>query len=281
MSKKIILVTGASSGIGRDVAIKLAKQGHEVYGGARRIDKLKELEKFGVHPMNLDVTDTESAKHVVDSILSKHHRIDILFNNAGFGLYGAIETIPLDKVREQFEVNVFGLANMIKLVLPSMRLNKKGTIINTSSVGGKISTPLASWYHASKFAVEGLSDTLRLELKEFNIDVVLIEPGLIATNFYDIAIHQIRKYSLNSPYRDISRRVIYNLGKVGGGKGFIKGSKPDVVTRAVVSAVNSKKPRTRYLVGGGAKTSLFVKNIVSSKSYDSLILSQMAGKIQS
>jgi len=182
MNKKIILITGASSGMGNETAKALIKQGHIVYTVARRIEQMKDLQDLGGFPIQMDISKESDIQQVVDSIISKEGKIDILWNNAGYGLYGSVEDVPVEEARKQFEVNLFGLASITQKVLPFMRKAKSGTIINTSSMGGKMYTPMGAWYHASKHALEGFSDCLRLELKEFNIHVVVLEPGIIETD---------------------------------------------------------------------------------------------------
>ena len=181
--KKIILITGASSGIGKDTALQLIKEGHIVYGAARRVEKMQDLVAAGGKAIKMDVTREEDVKATVQQVLKEQGKIDVLFNNAGYGLFGAVELITIEEARRQFDVNIFGLARMTKEVIPLMREQGKGTIINMSSVGGKVYSPFGAWYHSTKHALEGWSDCLRLELKPFNIDVVLIEPGAIATEF--------------------------------------------------------------------------------------------------
>ena len=175
MSSKVILITGASSGFGFDAAKMLKEKGQIVYGVARREDKLKELESFGINTYKLDVTDYEASKNVVDEIIKKEGKIDVLINNAGYGELGPIETVSIDDAKKQMEVNVFAMANMIKLVLPSMRENHSGRIINISSVAGRVSTYLGGWYTVSKYSVEALSNSLRMDVKEFGIEVKVIK----------------------------------------------------------------------------------------------------------
>jgi len=171
------LVTGASSGIGEDTARKLQALGYIVYGAARRTDRLQALTTDGIRPLAMDVTDDASMNAGVNRILEETGRIDVLVNNAGYGSYGAIEDVPINEARRQFEANVFGLARLTQLITPHMRTQGSGTIINISSMGGKLTTPLGGWYHATKYAVEALSDALRIELSSFGIDVVVVEPG--------------------------------------------------------------------------------------------------------
>src|SRR5215207_11623280 len=179
----VALITGASSGIGEATAVELLRRGFTVYGAARRVDRMAALADRGVHVIEMDVTDDASMTSGVERVIREQGRIDVLVNNAGYGSYGALEDVPLDEARRQFEVNVFGLARLTQLVLPHMRAQRDGYIVNISSMGGKIWEPLGSWYHASKFAVEGLSDSLRVEVAEFGIKVVIIEPGTIRSEW--------------------------------------------------------------------------------------------------
>ena len=180
------LVTGASAGIGKATVERLLEEGYHVYAAARRVDRMRDLEELGAVALEMDVTREEDVVAGVERIDGERGGVDILVNNAGFGLYGAVEDIPLDDARYQFEVNLFGAARLTQLVLPRMRERGAGRIVNVSSVGGKIYTPLGSWYYATKHALEGWSDALRWELKHFGIDVIIVEPGLIRTEFGDV-----------------------------------------------------------------------------------------------
>ncbi|MEK8174220.1 oxidoreductase [Streptomyces sp. M19] len=183
MPTKTALVTGASSGIGEATALKLQERGYTVYGAARRTDRLHKLAERGIRPLAMDVTDDASMQAGIDQTTAETGRIDALVNIAGYGSYGALEDVPLDEARYQFEVNVFGAIRLTQLALPHMRAQHFGTVVNITSMGGKIYTPLGGWYHGTKFALEALSDCLRLEAKPFGIDVVVIEPGGIATEW--------------------------------------------------------------------------------------------------
>ena len=197
---KVALVTGASSGIGEDAARLLHEHGFTVYAVARRTGPMEKLAALGVRTFGMDVTDDASVTAGVEKIIAEAGRIDVLVNNAGYGSYGAVKDVPLEEARRQFEVNVFGLARLIQLVVPHMRAQRSGRIINISSIGGKIYEPLGGWYHATKFAVEGLSDSLRIELRPFGIGVVLIEPGTIRTGWNTIARENLARASASSAY---------------------------------------------------------------------------------
>ena len=184
---KVALVTGASSGIGKETARLLVQNGYTVYGAARRLEKMADLENEGVKLIAMDVTDEASMVSGVNEILQTENRIDLLVNNAGYGSFGALEDVPLSEAKYQFEVNIFGLARLTQLVMPTMRAQHSGRIINISSIGGSLGEPHGAWYHATKYAVEGLSDSLRMELKQFGIDVVIIKPGAIITEWGSIA----------------------------------------------------------------------------------------------
>ena len=189
----------------------------------------------------------------------------MLVNNAGYGSYGALEEVPLDEGRRQFDVNIFGLARLIQLVLQTMRTQRSGRIINVSSVGGKLGEPFGCWYHATKYAVEGLSDSLRMELHPFGIDVVIIEPGVILTEWNSIARDGLMKYSGDGDYREGARAHIKFLASADRGS---LPSPPSVVARTIVQAVEARTPRTRYATGGGAKTILFLRSVLSDRAFD-------------
>ena len=205
--KKVVLITGASSGMGKETALKLIGEGHTVYGAARRIEKMNDLIEKGGHALKLDVTDHESIKAAVSQLLSEQNRIDVLVNNAGYAIYGAVEDTTIEDARRQFEVNLFGLAEITKQILPTMRKQRSGKIVNITSKGGKMYTPLGAWYHATKHALEGWSDCLRLELKQFGIDVVIIEPGIIQTEFGNVMLDPMLERSGDGPYAQFTQKV--------------------------------------------------------------------------
>ena len=265
--KKVALVTGASSGIGKETAILLIQKGFTVYGAARRVEKMADLKGAGVKILAMDVTDEDSMVKGVNEILQNENRIDILVNNAGYGSFGALEDVPISEAKYQFEVNIFGLARLTQLVLPTMREQHSGKIINISSIGGSFGEPHGAWYHATKYAVEGLSDSLRMELKQFNIDVVIIKPGAILTEWSSIARENLLKVSGNSQYKNLANKHVAMLAKFDQ-----NGSKPIVVAKTIVKAALAKRPKTRYATGGGAKIILFARRILSDKMFDKVLM---------
>ena len=272
---KVILITGASSGIGFDAARTLARQGHRVYAAARRVERMEPLKEDGVVPVRMDVTDEDSMQDCVRSILEKEGRIDVLVNNAGYGYFGAIENVSLEEARKQLDVNVFGLACLCRLVLPSMREQGSGRIINTSSVAGKSVLYFGGWYHVSKYAVEALSDALRMEVKPFGIDVSLIEPGGVRTDWGLIAADHLAESSRGTPYESDGLRESKTLRKAYSLRLL---SKPSVVTRAISKAVNSRRPRTRYRIGFGSDTLVFFHSLLPTRWWDALM--RKAGKLE-
>ena len=273
--KKVILVTGASSGIGFDAAVALAKQGHRVYAAARRVERMEPLKAFGVVLLRMDVTDEASMEAGARTVLEAEGRIDALVNNAGYGYFGAIENVPLEEARRQLEVNVFGLARLCQLVLPSMRAQGSGRIVNISSVAGKTVLYFGGWYHVSKFSVEALSDALRMELKPFGIDVSMIEPGGIKTNWGIIAADHLAESSKGTPYEAEGLREAETMRKAYSMRLL---SKPSVVTRAISKAVNSRRPRARYRVGFGAGTLVFFHRLLPTRWWDAIL--RLGGKIK-
>ena len=268
MTTKTALVTGASSGIGEATALKLNDLGFTVYGAARRTDRLQPLAARGITPLAMDGTNADSMRAGVDRIVAETGRVDVLVNNAGYGSYGAIEDVPLSEARRQFDVNVFGAARLAQLVLPHMRAQRSGTIVNISSMGGKIYTPLGGWYHATKFAIEALSDCLRLETRPLGINVVVIEPGGIKTEWGDIAAAHLHQVSGNGAYADQAAAMAKSLGSEANSR---RASSPSVIANAVGKAVTAERPKTRYAVGFGAKPMIAMRRVLPDRGFDKLI----------
>ncbi|MGW4909064.1 oxidoreductase [Streptomyces sp. NPDC004270] len=270
MTKKVALVTGASSGIGEAAARQLQEAGFIVYGAARRTDRMSGLAASGVRTLSLDVTSETSVGNAVAEIVAAQGRIDVLVNNAGYGSYGALEDVPMEEARAQIEVNVFGLARLTQLVLPHMRAQRSGTIVNISSMGGRFATPMGAWYHASKYAVEGLSDALRLELKRFGIDVVLIEPGSIRTEWGAIAADRLRATSSDGPYAEQADAMAKSLER-SSQPGTRMTSPATVIGKAVAKAATTRHPRTRYRVGFGARPLILLSRLLPDRAFDALV----------
>jgi len=268
MTVKVALVTGASSGIGDATTRRLAQLGYTVYAVARRADRMAALKEQGIRTESVDVTDDAALVALVDKIISETGRIDVVVNNAGYGSYGALEDVPIAEARRQFDVNVFALARLIQLVLPHMRAQRDGYIVNISSIGGKIWEPLGSWYHATKFAVEGLSDSLRAEVAGFGVKVVVIEPGAIRTEWAAISADNLEAASAGTPYREQARFVSGTLRATDKSR---LTSWPAVVADAIGKAVQSPRPRTRYAVGGGARSILFTQRLLTDRGFDRFI----------
>jgi NAD(P)-dependent dehydrogenase (short-subunit alcohol dehydrogenase family) len=267
-SLKTALITGASSGIGKAAAVHIAELGYTVYAGARRVERMSDMADRGIRTRALDVADDATMVALVEAIIAETGRIDVLVNNAGYGLYGALEDVPIEEARRQFEVNLFGLARLTQLVLPQMRAQRDGYVINISSMGGKIWEPLGSWYHASKFAVEGLSDSLRVEVAEFGIKVVIIQPGSIRSEWSGIAADQLEATSANTAYARRAKIIGAALRAV---DRMPLASGPEVVAEAIAKAVQSPKPHTRYVVGGGARGILLAERILPDRGFDKFI----------
>lgn len=268
-SNKVALITGASSGMGKDFSLRLLDEGYIVYGVARRIERMSDIEGAGGHIMKLDITDDSSIVATVDQIIKEQGRIDVLINNAGYGSYGAIEDVPIEEAKRQFEVNIFGLARLTQLVLPHMRKNNFGKIINISSIGGKLHGPLGGWYHATKFALEGLSDCLRFETKQFGIDVIVIEPGGVESEWGDIALNAAMERSGSTAYSETAKGFKKIM------ETFEKQAPPKVITDLVMKALRAKKPKTRYSAGTAAKPMLFMRKILSDRMFDNLFYLMM------
>ena len=269
MEKKVILLTGASSGIGYQTAEMLAKQGHVVYGAARRVEKMEPLTACGVKPLKMDVTDEQSVSEAVESIISAEGRIDVLVNNAGYGSYGAVEDVDIAEARKQFDVNLFGVAVLTRKVLPYMRQQHSGTIINISSMGGRVTTYFGAWYHATKYALEAFSDALRMETRQFGIHVAIIEPGGIKTPWGFIAADHLAESAKGGAYEAQAAKTAEGMRRQYSGKMM---SDPSVIARAISRATNARRPKTRYLIGFGAKPIVLLHTILPTRWFDWMMM---------
>lgn len=265
----VVLITGCSSGIGAATAAELVADGHTVYATARRPETLTDLAEKGCHTLALDVTDEKSMAAAVAAVEKKHGAVGVLVNNAGYSQSGAVESIPLDDIRKQYETNVFGLIRMSQLVLPAMREAGTGRIINIGSMGGKLTFPGGGIYHSTKYAVEAICDAMRFEVQGFGIQIVLIEPGLITTEFADTAVGSVGDLTDDGPYAEFNSRVgkltadIYNsaVAKIAGGG-------PKSVAKAIRKAVDSKKPKARYTVTPSASLSILQRQLTPDALWD-------------
>lgn len=265
---RTVIITGCSSGIGQATAARLAQRGDwTVYATARNTDTLAELESVGCRPLALDVTDEDSMVAAVDIVKNESGTIDALVNNAGYSQSGATETLDLDDVRRQFETNVFGLVRMSQLVLPSMRERREGRIVNISSMGGKLVFPGGGAYHATKHAVEAFSDALRFEVAGFGVKVVIVEPGLITTNFDQAAVASM-DLDDQGPYGEFNRKVATATSDVYKGPMKRLGGPPDAVAKVVEKALTARSPKSRYTVTPSAKLTLATRGIMSDRLWD-------------
>lgn len=267
---KTVLVTGASSGIGKATAIYLAQSGYQVYGAARRMEKMEALKDHGIKTIALDVSKDESIVTCVEKIFKETGRIDVLINSAGLGSYGALEDVPIAHAKNQLEINLFGAARLIQLVLPRMRKNKYGKIVNISSIGGKLGLPMGTWYHASKFAIEGLSDSLRNEVRQFGIDVIVIEPGGTRSEMVSIGAGDLMQASGNTVYSNLAGSIQKMYKEI-----EQNASDPVVIARLIKKGIEAKHPKTRYIGGAMAKPMLFFRKILSDKMFDKVVMSRM------
>jgi len=267
---KVAIVTGASAGIGNATAQRLMAAGYHVVAAARRVDAMADLAAAGATVLRMDITVEADVEALVQHV-EQLGGADVLVNNAGYGLYGAVEDIPIAEARRQFEVNLFGLAHLTQRVLPGMRARGAGTIVNVSSVGGKVYTPLGAWYHATKHALEGWSDALRFEVAPFGVRVVIIEPGGILTEFEGVMASPMLTYSGEGPYGPLAHAMakqaatMYRSPRI---------SPPSVIADVIARAVQAKRPRTRYAAGHMARVILFLRRWLSDRAFDAVLRSQ-------
>jgi NAD(P)-dependent dehydrogenase (short-subunit alcohol dehydrogenase family) len=263
-----ILITGCSSGIGHETARRMAGAGHRVYATARRPEQLDDLREAGCEVLPCDVTDEESMRACVDAVEQRESAVGALVNNAGYSQSGALETLPLGTVRRQFETNVFGLLRMSQLVLPGMRREGRGRIVNVSSMGGRLTFPGGGAYHATKHAVEALSDAMRFEVAGFGVQVVVIEPGLIKTKFAEAAVGSMADAEDGGPYGEFNAAVgRMTAGAYEGGLARLGGG-PETVARAIQRAIESRRPRTRYRVTPSAALGISQRRLLPDRIWD-------------
>ena len=264
----VALVTGASGGIGGETARLLAERGWTVYAGARKRDDLEILAGRGLRPVALDVTDDGSMRTAAETVLAESGRIDLLVNNAGYGLYGPLEELNLDDVRRQFETNVIGLVRMTQLVLPAMRRQGAGRIVNVGSIGGVITTPMGSAYHATKFALEAISDVLRIEVAPFGVDVVLVQPTGVRTGFFDKVRDSMPRTGPGSPYAAQKDAFAIAMSFIEQSAGVLS---PEAVAQVIVRAATDRRPRPRYKAGASAYALIAARRLLPDRAWDALI----------
>ena len=276
--EKVAIVTGSSSGIGFETSLALAREGYFTYATMRdttKSDKIKEItqkENLKISILELDVDNEKSVKSAIAQILDQKQRIDVLVNNAGWGLWGCVEDVSVDEFKEQFETNFFSIIRLIQEVAPTMRKQSSGTIVNVSSVVGRIGFPASPAYISSKFALEGLSESLRFELTPFGVDVIIIEPGVIKTNFMK-NMKMAKKSELDTVYKDITTKVVYGVKMMAE-----MGTPPKEVANAIVKAIKAKKPLPRYIVGNDALMFLEAKKSKTDIEFENYLKKELYGE---
>jgi NAD(P)-dependent dehydrogenase (short-subunit alcohol dehydrogenase family) len=273
---KAVLITGCSSGIGRASALQLARSGWTVYATARRPESIADLSAAGCHTLALDVTEEDSMRAAVDAIEQAEGAVGVLINNAGYSQSGAIETVPIDALRRQFETNVFGLVRLTQLALPKMRAQRWGKIVNVGSMGGRLSFPGAGSYHATKYALEAISDAMRFELRGFGIDVILLEPGLITTEFGDAASASMSDIdaSADDPYATFNATVgAVTQGAYDGPMARL-GAGPERVAKVIQRAITRRRAPTRITITPSAKLSIATRRLLTDRAWDAAMRGQ-------
>jgi NAD(P)-dependent dehydrogenase (short-subunit alcohol dehydrogenase family) len=272
---KAVLITGCSTGIGRATAIHLAAKGWPVYATARKLEAIADLQTKGCKTLALDVCDDASMRAAVEAVEQAHGAVGVLVNNAGYGLEGCFEETPMELVRRQFETNVFGLTRMCQLVLPGMRRQGWGKIVNLSSVGGKLTLPGGAFYHATKHAVEALSDAMRFEVGGFGIDVVVVEPGPIKTEFGNTAIANVGRVKQDgSAYATFNAHVAGKIQEAFEGWMAVMAGAPEDVANAIENAITASRPRTRYPITAAARVMMFLRRWLPDRSFDAFLRTQ-------
>jgi NADP-dependent 3-hydroxy acid dehydrogenase YdfG len=274
MPSKAVLVTGCSSGIGHATAARLADGGWKVYASARRPETLTDLKERGCETLPLDVTDEASMRAAVEAVTEAEGAVGVLINNAGYSQSGAVEAVPIDQARSQFETNVFGLLRMCQLVLPQMRAQRWGKVVNISSMGGRLTFPGGGLYHASKYAVEALSDALRFEVRGFGVDVILIEPGLIITNFGEVAAASVQTATDGAVYADFNGKVATLTEGAYKGPMAKLGAGPDAIAKAIARALAARRPKARYPVTASARLMINQRRLMPDRLWDLVMRTQ-------
>ena len=269
MANDPVLITGCSTGIGRATAERLARSGMSVYATARKLDSIADLQQAGCKTLALDVTDEESMRAAVAAVEEAEGAVGALVNNAGYSQSGAVETIPMDELRRQFETNVFGLVRMCQLVLPGMRKGGAGRIVNISSMGGRLVFPGGGAYHGTKFAVEAISDALRFEVRDFGVHVSIIEPGLIKTSFGDTAHGSVPQQ--DGPYAEFNAAVAKTTAEAYEGPLAKLGAGPEAVAKVVEKAITARRPRTRYPVTASARFFMTQRALLPDRAWDAVV----------
>jgi len=278
---KAVLITGCSSGIGEATARRLAGHGWSVYASARRLESIAHLESSGCKLLQLDVTDEASMRAAVDSVEREHGAVGVLVNNAGYSQGGPIEQVPLESVRRQFETNVFGLIALTQMVLPAMRTQHWGKIVNIGSMGGRLTLPGGGLYHATKHSLEAISDALRFEVRGFGVDVVLVEPGLIVTEFGKTAVGTVNEADSTGnsdgadPYKKFNTKLAAMTAGVYEGPMRHLGGGPDVVAKAIEKAISRRKAPSRMLLTPSAHLTVFQRKIMPDRLWDAMLRTQM------
>jgi NAD(P)-dependent dehydrogenase (short-subunit alcohol dehydrogenase family) len=285
---RAVLITGCSSGIGRATALRLGRAGWRVYASARRPDSLADLADAGLRTLALDVTDEDSMRTAVERIAQECGAVGVLINNAGYSQSGAIETVPLDAARRQFETNVFGLVRLTQLALPGMRAQRWGKIVNVGSMGGRLTFPGGGWYHATKHALEAISDALRFEVRGFGIDVILLEPGLIRTDFGEVAAASISGAATapaqtaavaeedGDPYATFNAAVSAMTKGAYEGPLARLGAGPDRVARAIERALRRRRAPTRITITPSAKLTIAMRRMLGDRAWDAAMRGQFS-----
>jgi NADP-dependent 3-hydroxy acid dehydrogenase YdfG len=271
---KAVLITGCSSGIGRATAERLAAEGWKVYATARRPQTIADLRERGCETLALDVLDETSMERAVAAVIEAEGGVGVLVNNAGYSQSGAVESVPLDAVRRQFETNVFGLIRMCQLVLPGMRARHQGKVVNIGSMGGKLTFPGGGVYHATKYAVEAISDALRFEVRGFGIDVILVEPGLITTRFGETAAASVDQAADSGPYATFNRRVATLTEGAYRGRMSLLGGRPESVANTVAGALKARRPKPRYAVTPSAHLLINQRRFTPDRLWDLVMRTQ-------